>query len=83
MFYSSNWGQKKKNVSRFEKDQIRASRCSGRKFPPAPSTRKRPVREAKFNLKNYTGWNANSYINNILSFSLVGLSTIQIKSSGA
>ena len=31
--------------------------------PPAPSTRKRPVREAKFNLKNYTGWNANSYIN--------------------
>ena len=25
-------------------------------------TRKRPVREAKFNLKNYTGWNVNSYI---------------------
>ena len=30
--------------------------------PLAPSIRKRPVREAKFNLKNYTGWNANSYI---------------------
>ena len=29
---------------------------------PAPSTRKQPVWEAKFNLKNYTGWNANSYI---------------------
>ena len=28
----------------------------------APSTRKQPVREAKFNLKNYTGWNASSYI---------------------
>ena len=28
--------------------------------PPARSIRKRPVREAKFNLKNYTGWNANS-----------------------
>ena len=26
--------------------------------PPAPSTQKRPVREAKFNSKNYTGWNA-------------------------
>ena len=29
---------------------------------PAPSTRKRPVREAKFNLKYYTSWNAKSYI---------------------
>ena len=34
--------------------------------PPAPSTRKWPVREAKFNLKNYTGWNANSYIFNMV-----------------
>ena len=33
--------------------------------PPAPSTRKWPAREAKFNLKNYTGWNANSYINTL------------------
>ena len=30
--------------------------------PPAPSTWKRPVREAKFNLKYYTGWNARFYI---------------------
>ena len=28
--------------------------------PPAPSTWKQPVREAKFNLKYYTGWNAKS-----------------------
>ena len=39
--------------------------------PPAPSTRKRPVREAKFNLKNYTGWNANSYINRLFNFTSV------------
>ena len=32
--------------------------------PLALSTWKRPVREAKFNLKNYTGWNANSYFIN-------------------
>ena len=32
--------------------------------PFAPSTRMRPVLEAKFNLKNYSGWNANSYIHN-------------------
>ena len=35
--------------------------------PLAPSTRKRPVREAKFNLKNYTCWNAISYIHNLLT----------------
>ena len=32
-----------------------------------PSTRKGQAREAKFNLKNYTGWNANSYINTLIS----------------
>ena len=32
--------------------------------PLAPSTRKRLVRETKFNIKKYTGWNANSYIHN-------------------
>ena len=30
--------------------------------PLAASTRKRPVREAKFNLKNNTGWKVNPYI---------------------
>ena len=40
--------------------------------PPTPSTQKRPVQEAKFNLKNSTGWNANSYI-----YRYYGLSTNQ------
>ena len=50
------------HAGQFEKDRIRASRCSGRKLLPHLPPAKRPEREAKFNLKNYTGWNANSYI---------------------
>ena len=34
--------------------------------PPALSTRKWLVQEAKFNLKYYTGWNTNSYIYTLL-----------------
>ena len=43
------------HAGQFEKDWIRASWCSGRKFLSHLLPQKRPVREAKFNLKNYTG----------------------------
>ena len=46
--------------------------------PHAPFTQKRTVREAKFNLKIYTGWNANSYINcNLRVFLLMHLQSPQ------
>ena len=50
------------HTGQLEKDWIRARL----EVPPAQSTRKRLVREAKFNLKYYTGWNAKSYIYTLL-----------------
>ena len=51
------------HASRFEKRSNSPQPVFRPEVPPAPSTRKWPAREAKFNLKYYTGWNAKSYIN--------------------